>query len=198
MRSKKIHNLPALGLLLLLAILLLTSCGEQQPGKGAAVVGQPAPTFTLTDLQGKKWNLADLRGKVVFLNFWATWCQPCLKEMPSMAALNKQLPPGSFQMITVLFNDRPEIAWNLARRMGFSFPILVDDGVASRQYGLTGVPETYIIDPQGILREKFIGPEEWNSQAALDLLARYLPTSASQASQAGQAAAANGPLDKSH
>ena len=111
-----------------------------------------------------------------------------------MAALNTQLPAGSFQMITVLFNDRPEIAWNLVRRMGFTFPVLVDDGLASRRYGLTGVPETYIIDPQGVLREKFIGPEEWNSPAALDLLARYLPAAASQAGPA----TANGQLDKSH
>jgi cytochrome c biogenesis protein CcmG/thiol:disulfide interchange protein DsbE len=176
-------------LLLALALLLPAGCGPGgQPG-ATAVVGQPAPTFTLTDLHGTNWRLADLRGKVVFLNFWATWCQPCLQEMPSMKALDQRMPEGSFQMLTVLFNDRPEIAQNVVRKMGLTFPVLVDaNGVAARQYGLTGVPETYIIDPQGVLREKFIGPLDWSSPAALNLLGRYLPQPDSPSDPAGNTA----------
>lgn len=169
-------------LLLVLPALLLAGCGNDRRPAGAAAVGQPAPTFTLTDLQGKEWSLAELRGKVVFLNFWATWCPPCLQEMPSMAALNKQLAGQPFQMITVLFNDRPEYAWNLVRKMGLDLPVLVDGaGSVSTQYGLTGVPETFIIDPQGILREKFIGPLDWGSPKALALVRQYLPQNVSQA-----------------
>lgn len=178
------QNTTRLLLLLLLAlpVLLLTGCGNDRRPAGAAVVGQPAPTFTLSDLQGKEWSLADLRGKVVFLNFWATWCPPCLKEMPSMVALNQQLAGQPFQMITVLFNDRPEYAWNLTRKMGLELPVLVDGaGSVSSQYGLTGVPETFIIDPQGTLREKFIGPLDWGSPKALALVRQYLPQSLSQA-----------------
>lgn len=175
-------------LLLALLFLLPTGCGPGDQPAATAVVGQPAPTFTLTDLHGKNWRLADLQGKVVFLNFWATWCQPCLREMPSMAALNQRMPEGTFQMLTVLYNDRPEIAQNLVRKMELPFPVLVDpSGVAAREYGLTGVPETYIIDPQGILREKFIGPLNWDSQAALDLLGKYLPQPASPAASAPNA-----------
>lgn len=176
-------------LLLALVFLLPAGCGPgDQPG-ATAVVGQPAPTFTLTDLHGKNWRLDDLKGKVVFLNFWATWCQPCLQEMPSMATLNQRMPEGSFQMLAVLFNDRPEIAQNVVRKMGLAFPVLVDaNSVAARQYGLTGVPETYIIDPQGVLREKFIGPLDWNSPAALTLLGKYLPQPASPSGPATKAA----------
>lgn len=167
--------------------LLPAGCGPGDHTIATAVVGQPAPTFTLTDLHGKNWRLADLQGKVVFLNFWATWCQPCLQEMPSMAALNQRMPEGSFQMLTVLYNDRPEIAQNLVRKMGVTFPVLVDaNSIVARQYGLTGVPETYIIDPQGVLREKFIGPLNWDSAAALTLLGKYLPQSASLTGPAGK------------
>ncbi|HBI14846.1 MAG TPA: thioredoxin [Desulfobulbaceae bacterium] len=170
------HSLPRWPLLLSLALLLLAGCGPGNQPATTAVVGQPAPAFTLTDLHGRNWRLADLQGKVVFLNFWATWCQPCLQEMPSMAALDEKMAKESFQMLTILYNDRPQIAENLLRKTGLSFPVLVDtNGVAARQYGLTGVPETYIIDPQGVLREKFIGPADWGSAKALALLKKYLP-----------------------
>lgn len=167
--------LPA-ALMLTLTLFLFSGCGPDQAGKTRAVVGQPAPTFDLTDLYGKKWSLADLRGQVVFLNFWATWCQPCLQEMPSMAALNQRMAGKPFQMITVLYNDRPEYAWNLVKKTGYTFPVLLDgDGTVSNRYGLTGVPETYIIDSQGVLVEKFIGPVDWNSAKALALLGKYMP-----------------------
>ena len=172
-----------------LVLLMLAGCGPGDQTMATAVVGQPAPTFTLTDLHGKNWRLADLQGKVVFLNFWATWCQPCLQEMPSMAILNQRMAEGSFQMLTVLYNDRPEIAQNLVRKMGVAFPVLVDaNSIVARQYGLTGVPETYIIDPQGVLREKFIGPLNWDSPAALTLLGKYLPQFANPFGPAGKVA----------
>ena len=186
MRHLRTNHLRVL-LLLALITLFPAGCSNDQRPAGAATVGQPAPAFTLTDLQGKSWTLGDLQGKVVFLNFWATWCPPCLKEMPSMAALHQLMAGQPFQMVTVLFNDRPEYAWNLARKMDLAFPVLVDnEGSVSNQYGLTGVPETYIIDSQGILREKIIGPLDWNSPAALTLLRQYLPRTVSQAGPAAE------------
>lgn len=176
-------------LLTVLIVSLLAGCGPGDGPGASTVIGQPAPTFTLTDLHGKNWRMADLQGKVVFLNFWASWCQPCLQEMPSMKILDQRMPAESFQMLTVLYNDRPEIAQNLVRKIGLSIPVLVDtNSVAARLYGLTGVPETYIIDPQGVLREKFIGPLDWNSPAALNMLAKYLPQPAEASAPPASAA----------
>ncbi|MEJ2031927.1 MAG: TlpA disulfide reductase family protein [Deltaproteobacteria bacterium] len=168
---------------LLTGLLLLTAmtfgCEKRPPAKAkVATVGQPAPDFILSDLHGKKWRLSDLRGKEVFLNFWATWCPPCRGEMPDMEALHREmtLTAQPFQMIAVLSNDDPRRAAGFARKLNLTFPILVDEeGKAGAEYGITGVPETYIIDAHGILRAKFIGPRPWNSPGAKELLRRYLP-----------------------
>jgi len=83
-----------------------------------------------------------------------------------------------FKMLAILNNDRPDFARNLASKINISFPILIDpDSKVADQYGITGVPETFIVDPQGILREKFIGPRPWNSQGAWQMLKQYLPHS---------------------
>jgi len=93
-----------------------------------------------------------------------------------MEALKKRLTDTSFQMLTILYNDRPELGQSLVNKSGYSFPVLIDPGsTVAKAYGLTGVPETFIIDAQGILREKFIGPFDWNSQEALTMLEKYLP-----------------------
>ncbi len=174
-------------IVLLVSAPLLISCSnetekkqEQEPknlvAPTKAEIGKHAPDFTLTDLQGKTWQLNDLQGKVVFLNFWATWCQPCVEEMPAMEILNKRLSIAPFKMITILSNDRPEFAKQMIQRVGATFPVLIDpESTVSGQYGLTGVPETFIIDQDGIVREIFIGPRPWDSQEALDMLGQYLP-----------------------
>ncbi len=172
-------------LVLLVTASLLISCSrekedqkqqESQTFPQKAEVGKMAPNFSLTDLQGNEWQLTDLRGKVVFLNFWATWCGPCVEEMPDMVALNKKMTNAPFKMITILNNDRPEFAAQMSQKVGATFPVLIDpDSQIGNLYGLTGVPETFIIDPQGVLREKFLGPRPWNSQGALDMLGQYMP-----------------------
>lgn len=167
----------SLAVLLLIIASLISSCGpnNEQP-RVKAVIGQPAPNFMLTDLHGKDWQLSDLHGKVVFINFWATWCPPCIKELPSMDGLNKRMSDTSFKMLAILYNDRPELGQSMVNKLGFTFTVLIDpDSPTAKEYGLTGVPETYIIDTQGILREKFIGPYDWNSPASLKIIEKYLP-----------------------
>lgn len=167
-----------LAILAISVLLVLSGCDRPQATAPAlrAEIGKPAPDFNLKDTQGRFWTLSELRGKVVFINFWATWCPPCREEMPSMENLNRQLSGKAFQMLTVLNNDDPELADKFVSKVGGTFPVLVDaDGRLAAAYGLTGVPETFIVDVDGVLREKFLGPRPWDSQGALDMLGKYLP-----------------------
>jgi len=164
-------------LFLALSLLFLTGCGEEELSV-LPVIGKPAPAFTLMDLQGKEWKLSDLQGKVVLLNFWASWCAPCLEEMPSMVSLNGTMPGEVFQMVTILYNDRPDYAQKVVDKAGATFPVLLDpDSEIAMQYGLTGVPETFIIDPEGILQQKFIGPRDWQSMDSVAIIEHYYPKS---------------------
>jgi len=160
-----------------MALLLAGGCkSRQEDAPRFATVDKPAPGFTMTDTNGRNWSLAELRGKVVFINFWATWCPPCRSEMPDMEALNRAMRGKPFQMLTILVNDDPNMARGFLSTLGATFPVLIptDDGVA-RAYGITGVPETYIIDAEGVLRQKFIGPRPWNSAKSRAMLDGYLP-----------------------
>ena len=127
-------------------------------------VGKPAPDFSLPDLNDKTVRLSDYRGKVVFLNFWATWCKPCREEMPSMEVLHKNFERDGFVVLAVSI-DRVTTKKDIppfVNSMNLTFPILVDSwGQTDKRYKLMGVPETYIIDQEGILREKVIGPRDW-------------------------------------
>jgi DsbE subfamily thiol:disulfide oxidoreductase len=152
--------------------LLAGACGQQPK---VAAVGQPAPDFTLVDRKGRTWHLAELKGQVVFVNFWASWCPPCRQEMPSMQALYASMPSDKFKMLAILYKDKPEAADTLTAQLGCTFPVLVDPGNKTGQaYGLTGVPETYIVDKEGVLREKYIGPVQWNSLGARQMIMKYI------------------------
>ncbi len=154
-------------ILALFILLLVTSgCGDRKYSAGHPTLGKAVPEFTLHDLSGRTWRLADLKGKVVMINFWATWCPPCRGELDSMQRLYRR-PEKNFQMLTVLVNDSPANGAELVRRKKYTFPVLLDpEGNVGRDYGITGVPETFIIDTEGILRERIIGGDNWDSPRA--------------------------------
>lgn len=154
----------------------LVSCGKEKSILTLAEIGKPAPDFALTDTTGKTWTLSELNGQAIFINFWATWCPPCREELPSMQNLYRELDSKGFQMLTILMNDDPNRAVIMAKGANLTFPILVDhNGAASAAYGITGVPETYIVDATGILREKIIGPRQWDSAESKEMIRKYIP-----------------------
>jgi len=152
-------------------VLLIAGCGESP----VASVGKPAPDFDTIDLNGDIWSLSKLKGKVVFVNFWATWCPPCREEMPSMQRLYTKLPKDKFEMIALYNKDKPELVKNFIAKLGITLPILDDqENIIGKRYGLTGLPETFIVDKQGMIREKYIGPAQWDSPEFVNMITKYI------------------------
>ena len=127
-------------------------------------VGKVAPDFALADLNDRPYRLSDFRGKVVFLNFWATWCAPCREEMPSMEVLYKNFARDGLVILAVSI-DRVTTTKDISpfvKGLNLSFPVLIDSwGRTDKPYKRMGVPETFIIDQRGVIREIVIGPKDW-------------------------------------
>jgi peroxiredoxin len=157
------------------AVVAIVVLGQRHKYEPVAA-GSAAPDFTLPDLNGRAVSLKDFRGKVVFLNFWATWCKPCEEEMPSMQSLHDALKGQPFEIVAVsVDSEGPEKVAEFVNRYGLRFPVLHDrKGRVKDQYKTTGVPETFIVDQNGVIAEKVWGPRDWGRQSSsaviLDLL----------------------------
>jgi peroxiredoxin len=122
------------------------------------LVGSPAPEIVLKDLQGRDVKLSDLRGKVVLVNFWATWCKPCKEEMPAMQASYDKLRDKGFVVLAVNeLEDTARVAEHI-RTHGHTFEVVMDhNNQVANVYGVVGLPASFLIDPQGIVRERISG-----------------------------------------
>ncbi|RNC71058.1 MAG: TlpA family protein disulfide reductase [Desulfuromonadales bacterium] len=153
---------------LLMLVALLGCSKETKP----ALEGNPAPDFTLNTLNGEVVKLSELRGQVVLLNFWATWCPPCRQEIPSMMRLNAAMAGKPFRMLCVSIDDGGKVAVEeFFRKSGFTLPALLDgDKRAGKLYGLTGVPETFVISKSGVILKKVVGAMEWDQPEVIGFL----------------------------
>lgn len=126
--------------------------------------GKTAPNFILKDLSGKEVQLSQLQGKVVFLNFWATWCPPCREEIPSMMKLNQAMAGKPFQMLAVSLDEGGKDAVEkYFKESGTLLPVLLDtENTVSKKYGTTGVPETFVLDKKGVIIKKVVGGMDWS------------------------------------
>lgn len=140
--------------------------------RGVVQVGDEAPNFMLYDLSGNVRSLSQFRGKVVLLNFWATWCGPCRVEMPAMEQLYRTLPRKEFEILAVSTDPQGSVVTRpFQQEMGFTFPILHDSeyrvGLA---YGARTIPITFVVDRRGIVRQKIFGARDWDSPEAHELI----------------------------
>ena len=149
---------------------------EAQPvavSGGVAAEQKPAPDITVKTLKGEPLKLSSLKGTVVILNFWATWCPPCREEIPSMIRLNNAMAGKPFKMLAVSIDEggAPDVEAFLAKSSQQALPAYLDsDSQAVKMYGITGVPETFIIDKNGVVIKKVIGPMAWDSAEVVAFL----------------------------
>ncbi len=147
-------------------------------GEGPSVAaGGRAAEFTLKDLDGNAVSLSSLRGKVVFLNIWATWCEPCREEMPSMETLYNEFKGNNDLVILAVSQDRrgKDVVKPYVEKNGYHFRVLLDpDDKLSETYDISGVPETFIIDRNGRIVAHHMGAFDWSRSDVREALEQLL------------------------
>jgi thiol-disulfide isomerase/thioredoxin len=137
--------------------------------------GSMAVPFELTTLDGKVVKSSELAGKVVLVNFWATWCGPCKEEMPSLARLQKQLDPAEFTLLTVTTDLQRQSITHFLAQLGVSLPVLFDeDQDVSRSFMVRGLPTTVVIARDGTLVGRAVGPRAWDSPETVAVMRQVM------------------------
>ncbi len=136
---------------------------------------QKAEDFTLRTLEGERVSLKDYRGKVIFLNFWATWCGPCRMEMPSMEKLWQDFKEEDFLILAVNIQEESKLVSSFMKEMNLSFPVLLDEkGSVARSYGIRGIPTTLFLNPKGETIGTAVGARDWASEESFRLIRELL------------------------
>lgn len=140
--------------IVLLLIAILSGCHA----KPKAAAGAGAPDFTVNDLQGKKISLSDYKGKVVLLDFWATWCAPCLEEIPHFITMQEKYAGQGFQAIGISMDDGPKPVEAFYQEHKLNYPVAIGTSKLADSYGgILGLPVTFVINRDGSIRKKFVG-----------------------------------------
>jgi len=157
-------------LLGILLLILSSSVSSQQAGKGLTPLSDKplAPDFTLSDLDGNPHRLSDYRGKVVIVNFWATWCPPCRAEMPSMQRAWEQLQKQGIVMLGINVGEDEDTIFQFTADYPVEFPLLLDQqSKVIDQWPVLGLPTTFVVDPDGRIAYRAIGGREWDDPELL-------------------------------
>ncbi len=144
-------------LVLTLLITLVYSC---ERGNRAAVEGKPAPEFTLQDISGDRISLSDFRGKVVLVEFWATWCPPCRLSVPELQHLQKEFSGKDLVILGISMDNGDDVRERLKEfinEYNVSYRVLIDDGEVSRRYGIVSIPTIFLLDRELRVAKKVMG-----------------------------------------
>jgi thiol-disulfide isomerase/thioredoxin len=139
--------------------------------------GEPAPELRLKDLAGREHTWADHRGKVVLVNFWATWCEPCRDELPSLVRLKKKLKGQPFEVLAIDLGEGEERVKAFLAKLPLTFPVLLDpDSTAMRDWKLRGLPTSFVVDGDGRVRYSYVGEFDWAKPAVVRRIESILPS----------------------
>jgi len=168
--------------LLISSFLVLANAGPAAPSGADSLVGQRAPEFALRDMEGKFVSITALRGKVVVLNFWATWCPPCKKEIPGLDALQRQYGRQGLAVVGVSTDSSERGIRDFLRENPAGYRFVHDrDGKVSRLYGVYSLPTTFVIDRSGIVIRHYRGDQDWGSREMRERLEALLERSSRDA-----------------
>ena len=157
MRSRKTNTVFVV-LVLLVALVGLLAFDVWSMGARVPTVGMQAEDFHLTDLEGKSQSLSQYRGKIVLVNFWATWCKPCTTEMPAMQKIYDRLRDKGFVVLAVNELEDDAKVRDHIKQYGHTFPVLMDrDNKVANQFGVFGLPVSVFIDEKGVVQEYIKG-----------------------------------------
>jgi peroxiredoxin len=168
-------------LLIILAVLVLAAMlflfGRQRWQRSPAIqVGDAAPEFRLPSPDGAAVSLSSFRGKVVMVHFWATWCPPCVEELPALERLYRSLLDKDLVLLAISVDEGgPGVVSEFMKRNGVSFPVLLDPKRSmARRYGSFRTPETYLVDRNGIVQKKIFGAMDWTQPQAIAMITGLL------------------------
>ena len=160
----------------LVAALLVMLCGAAVAADLKLWTGGPPPALALKDLDGRQHRLADYRGKVVLINFWATWCGPCREEMPSIQELKNKLAGRPFVVLAVNLDEPESRIRKFLTQMKLDFPILLDPGRnVAKGWNARILPATFIVGPDGRVRYSLVGEMDWANEHIVARISELLP-----------------------
>lgn len=163
-------------------LFFLTACEQEtsKPGAKRPIpegprVGFRAPGFSAGTLKGSSLALGDFRGKVVLINFWATWCIPCRVEMPSMEHLYSRYGGRDFEILAISGGEGMRVVRPFIENLKLSFPVLLDeDFEVHNKYQVTAIPSSYLVDKNGVITHRYFGALDWNSDQSRELIAKLI------------------------
>ncbi len=181
-RGKTVKSQRGISLVLWMVLLLLLGC-EQTKSKQSIPksipegprVGFRAPGFAVPTLDGQSQSLVDYRGKVIMINFWATWCIPCRVEMPSMENLYEKYRGKGFEILAVSGGESRSVVQPFIENLKLSFPILLDEQFEVHdKYQVSAIPSTFLVDKSGVITHRFFGAMDWNNDQSMELIGKLI------------------------
>ncbi len=149
----------------LLMLVTVSPATAQTHVAGLSTMGARAPEFSLMDIEGKRHRLSDYRGRVVIVNFWATWCPPCIAEMPSMQRAWEQLEPDGILLLGINTGESKAAIERFDSKYPVDFPLLMDpDSTVTGAWPVRGMPTTFVVDPEGQIAYRAVGAREWDAR----------------------------------